>query len=248
LVHQTKNPSAKEYFASNASEVDGIVGGGDILQLKIRLAGLLATNLVSDVVQQEHNYFDFESIINSNKILLVRVPKQSLGNHNTEFLGSMVLLMLHCVAEYQREKGLTPPEPYYVYIDEFQNFASPSFAKFIDGAAKRGLSYTLSHQTLGQISSDMVRAMREGIQNLISFQLGGTDAQLLGEALAPSFGAGDVMNLGVRQFYIRMTVDSQPTAPFSGETDFVSYPEQNFAEAIVRASRSKVSDRERGGS
>ncbi|MCI5065564.1 hypothetical protein MRY87_07565 [bacterium] len=234
--------AAREYFSIHRSEVENLLALEEIQLLKKKLGTLLAANLISDVFQQEQDLFPLRKIIEERKILIIRAPKQTLGNDNTRFVGSLLLLLVHTIAEYRREKGLVDPsrDSFLVYLDEFQNFASPALVSWFESAPKRGLSYTISHQTLGQLDEELLKSLRESLKNLIAFQLGGSDAVAMSDALSPSFGANDVMHLNVRRFYIRMTLNREPVSPFSAETEEVTPFEEDYREEIIAASRTKV--------
>ncbi|NBW41763.1 ATP-binding protein [bacterium] len=217
IITKSLETEAKEYFSRNKAQLDELLKQEFFLRLRAELSMLLATNYVSDVMQQEENAYDFPQIVRDKKIFIARLPKQMLGTKNTSLLGSLLLALIDSAAEfYAGQKSMA--EPFYVYIDEFQNFASNSFVSQLSSAKEKGLSYTIVHQTLGQIPKEIQTIIKSKIENFIAFQLGGSDATFMSEIFREEFTANHLMHLDFRHFYALMTMSGDSVKPFSGRT------------------------------
>ena len=230
FISQHREQSIREFFTLHCPDLDVLLQGDFFRRLQLQLSTLLATNFISNILHQEQNVYDFFEIVNGRKILIARLPKQMLGSENTNFLGSLIVTLLDTAAESLRERAQMGEECFYVYIDEFQNFASKSFMAHLSTAAEKHLSYTLVHQTVGQIPEGVRALLKTKIQNFISFQLGGSDAQFIGDIFSEQFAPEHLMQLDFRQFYARLTLNGQAVKPFSGRTLEVESDEENMYE------------------
>jgi hypothetical protein len=218
FIAGNSEPSVREFFSFHCPDFDALLGGDFFLQLRLQLATLLATNFISDVLQQEQSIYDFAQIVGERKLFIARLPKQMLGSESTNFLGSLILLLIDTAAESLNARRKATEDLFYVYIDEFQNFASRSFIPQLSSASEKHLSYTLAHQTVGQIPEDVRALVTSKIQNFITFQLGGSDAGFMKDIFSERFSPTHLMQLDFRHFYTRMTMNGDVTKPFSGRT------------------------------
>ncbi|MBT7736172.1 TraM recognition domain-containing protein, partial [Candidatus Peregrinibacteria bacterium] len=128
-------------------------------------------------------------------------------------------------------------EDFYFYVDEFQNFATDTFAEILSEARKYALNLTIAHQYMGQLSGFVKKTVFGNVGSLISFRVGADDAAALAEEYTPIFKERDIINLGVREFYCKMSVDGEIREAFSARTLFVKKPEENFVPEIIENSR-----------
>lgn len=218
FIAQNAEPSVREFFSLHCPDFDTLLKGDFFLQLQLQLSTLLATNFISDVLHQEQNIYDFAQIVREGKMFIARLPKQMLGSESTNFLGSLILSLIDTAAESLDTRKRTSEDLFYVYIDEFQNFASRSFIPQLSTASEKHLSYTLVHQTVGQIPEDVRALLTTKIQNFITFQLGGSDAGFMKNIFADQFSPTHLMQLDFRHFYTRLILNGQTVKPFSGRT------------------------------
>ncbi|RMG44310.1 MAG: hypothetical protein D6719_02080 [Candidatus Dadabacteria bacterium] len=211
----------------------------EIIRLANVLSGLLATNMISSVLGHSDSSVNFTEILNQNKILLVKVPKHHLGKENAVLLGSLFLALINSAAAARAMRPRRLLRDFYIYIDEFQNFATESFNRSLEQAHKRKISFTVAHQMAGQLPESVSAMLRGLVGNLIAFQLGGEDAAVMEETFAPSFSRADLINLSVRSFYIRMAIDGVLQEPFSGKTIELLCGERSAALTNLAVSRQK---------
>lgn len=129
---------------------------------------------------------------------------------------------------------------FYLYVDEFQNVVTETFENILSEARKYGLNLTVAHQYMGQLIPKVQAAVLGNVGSIVIFRVGGDDAVALKPEMAPVFDVKDMINLGVREFYIKMTIDGESYDPFSAETLAVlPAPHRSFRKEIIAASRRK---------
>ncbi len=239
ILEQAGPEVVDNFFSNNEEFVNSVLTSPQIFQLNRLLGRLIATNTVSRVLETPENAFNFKQIVRENAITLIRLPKESLGGMSVSLVGSMVIGLIHLALRDPAVKSSHPDKRYFLYIDEFQNFASLSFVKLLESAEKDGISYTLAHQTLGQLSIPVQECSKRSIENRVSFQLGGIESELMQAMLGDPVDYRDVMNLDARTFMAQMTIAGEKQNAFCGRTLDVSYPEESFAKESIAASRER---------
>lgn len=129
---------------------------------------------------------------------------------------------------------------FYLYIDEFHNIVTETFENILSEARKYGLNLAVAHQYVGQLMPRVQAAVLGNVGSLITFRVGGDDAVKLKPEFAPIFDVKDMINLGIGEFYIKMTIDGESYDPFSAETlRVLPPPHQSYKKEIYAASRRK---------
>ena len=125
----------------------------------------------------------------------------------------------------------------FLYIDEFQNFATTAFSNILSEARKYRLNLTAAHQYIQQLPAEVRAAIFGNIGNIVSFRVGGEDAQILVKEYEPVFTVNDFLNLDIRNFFIKMSIDGTTAQPFSAMTITLNKPIENKLEKVIEASR-----------
>lgn len=243
VVSRSTDESVRRFweveFASRRSEFEA----GPVSQLLNRLDELLATDMMRNILGQPTNSFDFREFIDNRKIVLFKISKGVLGAENASLLGSLIVWKLYEAAMSRADTSVEARQDFYFYVDEFQNFASSSFGEILSESRKYRLCMTFANQYLGQFAGDVKASVFGNIANLISFRTGAEDAGAIANELKPRFAPDDLLNLPLREFYIKMSVDGEVQESFSGRTLDLVMPtnsSQNAA-AIIEASRKRYS-------
>lgn len=214
---------------------------GDISRILNKLDQLLATDMVRNIVGQPMNLFDFREFMDSRKIVLIKVSKGILGAENAQLLGSLIIAKVYEAAMSRADIPSESRQDFYFYVDEFQNFATESFGEILSESRKYRLSLTFANQYLGQLPASTRQTVFGNVGNILAFRVGGGDAAVLADEFKPRFSAEDIMNLGARDFYVKMSIDGEVQEAFSGRTLELHTPleSEHFAKECVRLSRSK---------
>ncbi|MGI6524156.1 MAG: helicase HerA domain-containing protein [Bdellovibrionota bacterium] len=218
---------------SEAHQADAIIPLIDVLR------HFLSSDMIRNIVGQPVNRFDFRSIMDNKKILLVKVSKGLLGDENATLFGSLVVSKIYQAAMSRADIPQEERKDFYFYIDEFQTFASENVKDMLAESRKYHLNLTLAHQFLKQLPSDVSNTIFGNVGNFVTFCVSGDDAGTVSRELSNEFDLVSLTSLPLREFYVKMLVNDKPTKPFSGTTLTIKYPDNNCADECVNASRSK---------
>ena len=186
-----------------------------------------------NIIGQSKSAFDFRKCMNEGKILLINLAKGEIGEENSSFLG-LVLIPKILIAAMSRSD--TPEEQrrdFYLYVDEFQNFATPDFAQILSEARKFRLNLCVANQFIGQMEDEVKQAIFGNVGTLIAFRVGVTDAQYLVHELSPVFSQDDLLNVERYHVYVKTIVQNEPMPPFSMNLTKDLYKEQELANPKV---------------
>ena len=196
-----------------------------VIPILNRIDELLSTDMVRNILGQGRNLFNFRKFIDERKIVLMKLPKGVLGQHNCSLLGSMLIAKIYEAAMSRTDISPEAREDFNLYIDEFDSFATETFDEILTESRKFGLCLTIAHQFLGQLPASVQKGVIGSVANLISFRIGGNDAAILAQELKPRFSAEDLVNLGLREFYIKMSINGEVQEAFSGKSLDMEYPQ-----------------------
>lgn len=241
VVSRSSDEAVRRFWEVEFPARRGEFEAGPISQLLNKLDELLATDMIRNILGQPTNTFDFRDFIDSRKIVLFKISKGVLGAENASMLGSLIIWKLYEAAMSRADQAVEQRQDFYFYVDEFQNFATPSFGEILSESRKYRLCLTFANQFLGQLPAGVSDTVFGNIANLISFRVGSEDSGAIANEFKPQIGKDDLLNLGLREFYVKMSVDGEVQEAFSGETLDVETPPLNesFAKECVAHSRSK---------
>ncbi|MEK7195262.1 MAG: type IV secretory system conjugative DNA transfer family protein, partial [Patescibacteria group bacterium] len=183
-------------------------------------------------------------IMDKGKILIVNLAKGRIGEDNSALLGAMVITRLQLAAMSRVEIPETKRMDFFLYVDEFQNFATESFANILSEARKYRLSLILAHQYIGQLVHDKNTRVRDAIfgnvGTIISFRIGAVDAEFVEKEFLPEFNENDLVNLAKANTYVKLMIDGVASRPFSAETlPPQKPPVVSYRDVIVKNSRER---------
>jgi len=210
-----------------------------ITPLLNKVGQFVATNMIRNIIGQPVNRFNIREIMDKKKILLMKVSKGLLGEENSSLIGAMIVTKIYQAAMSRADTPEEKRDDFYFYVDEFQNFATDTFAEILSEARKYRLNLTIAHQFVGQLNDKMIKTVFGNVGSMISFRVGAEDAAILEQEYTPTFKVRDIINLAVRDFYIKMSINGEVRKPFSGRTMDVMMPAENSSKEIIAASRSK---------
>ena len=208
-----------------------------IMPILNKIGQFVSNSIIRNIVGQEENKVVMPEIMDNRKILLVKLPKGILGEENTSLLGSMVITKIYQAALARADIPENQRVPFYLYVDEFQNFATDTFSNILSESRKYRLSLTVAHQYVSQLSELIRKTVFGNIGSIISFRLGPEDAILLEQEFEPRFKAADITNLGVREIYLKLSIDEEVKEAFSARTLNMPESKTNFKEQIITHSR-----------
>lgn len=241
IVRKAHDESVKRFWLREFAARRQDFEEGPISRLLNRLDELLAVETMRNVLGQTSNLFNFREFMDSRKIVLLKISKGVLGSENANLLGSLLIWKVYEAAMSRANIPASDREDFFFYVDEFQNFATESFTEILSESRKYNLCLTFANQFLGQLPGNVRKTVFGNISNLLSFRVGADDADAVAAEFRPQFGSDDLINLPLRDFFVKMSIDGQVQDAFSGRTLDLVYPpaEESFAEECIAHSRKK---------
>lgn len=244
IINNCKDPVVRAFWISEYEEWQDKFRSEAIAPIQNKVGQFLSTGLVRNVVGQSRSTIDIFRMMNERKIFLVNVSKGRIGEDNSALLGAMLITKIQLSAMERVRIPEDERKDFYLYVDEFQNFATDSFAGVLSEARKYRLNLIIAHQYIGQlVSGDMSTKVRDAVfgncGTMIIFRVGASDAEFLEPELEPEFVIQDIVNLPNYHFYIRLMVGGTTARPFSAHTipPFKSNVDAPGEKAIVEHSR-----------
>jgi len=237
IVSRIKDNVVKNFWVSEFAAWSEKFDAEAITPLLNKVGQFVATNMIRNIIGQPKNKVNIRDVMDSQKILLMKVSKGLLGEENSSLLGSMIITKLYQAAMSRADEKEEFRKDFYFYVDEFQNFATDTFAEILSEARKYKLNLTIAHQYMGQVSDTIKKTVFGNVGSIVNFRVGADDAGLLAEEYTPIFKARDIINLGVREFYCKMSVDGEIREAFSGKTLTVPKMSGEFVQEIINNSR-----------
>ena len=211
-----------------------------IIPLVNKLGQFLSNPLLRNIFGQRENKVDLEDIMNGEKILLINLSKGKLGEENSSFFGSMFITKIKQAGMARAAIPERSRKNFYLYVDEFQNLVTETFENLLAESRKYGICLTMSHQYMSQLIERVQAAVLGNVGSMVVFRVGGDDALRLEGEMTPIFKAKDMINLGVQEFYIKMTIDGETYDPFSADTlKVLPSPHSSLRTEIIAESRKK---------
>ena len=237
IVGRIKDNVVKNFWVSEFAGWSEKFDAEAITPLLNKVGQFVATNMIRNIIGQPKNKFDIRDVMDNQKIILMKVSKGLLGEENSGLLGAMIITKLYQAAMSRADMKEEDRKDFYFYVDEFQNFATETFAEILSEARKYRLNLTIAHQYMGQLSSFVQKTVFGNVGSIVSFRVGADDATALAEEYNPIFKERDIINLGVREFYCKMSVSGEIREAFSGRTITVPKVEESFVSEIIETSR-----------
>lgn len=210
-----------------------------ISPIQNKVGQFLNSELIRNIVGQARSTIKTDEIINSGKIFFVNLAAGRIGANNTALLGAMIISQLQFAAMRRVDIPEEQRKDFFVYADEFQNFATDSFAVILSEARKYRLDLTLTHQYIEQMPEQVREAVFGNIGTLVCFTVGPTDAVYLEKEFTPTFLAPDLIGLGRHEMYIKLQIEDMMSQPFSARSLPPMGDYLGTRERAVKASRDK---------
>ena len=207
-----------------------------------KVGAFTANPVIRNIIGQPKSTFNIREIMDSGKILIVNLSKGLIGEDNAGILGSFLVTKIQLAAMSRSDiPDIKDRRPFYLYVDEFQNFATDSFATILSEARKYGLNLTVANQYINQMTDTVRGAVFGNVGTMISFRVSAEDAQILAQQFQPQFEAADLLQMHNRHFIINMVIKGEKTPAFSATTLNLPPPQVDNSAAIITHSREEYS-------
>lgn len=203
-----------------------------------KVGAFTANPIIRNIIGQSKSSFDVRKIMDEGKILVVNLSKGLIGEDNAGILGAFLVTKVQLAAMSRSDiPDAADRRPFYLYVDEFQNFATDSFAVILSEARKYGLNLTVANQYISQMTDSVRDAVFGNVGTTISFRVSADDAPILSKQFEPTFDQSDLIQMNNRHFVISMIINGEKVPAFSATTlSLPKTPQDNF-DKIVESSR-----------
>ena len=184
-----------------------------------KVGAFTANPIIRNIIGQPKSTFNIRQIMDEGKILIVNLSKGLIGEDNAAILGSFLVTKIQLAAMSRSDiPDIRDRRPFYLYVDEFQNFATDSFATILSEARKYGLNLTVANQYISQMNETVRDAVFGNVGTMISFRVSADDAPILAKQFEPNFESVDLLQMHNRNFVINMVIGGEKTPAFSART------------------------------
>lgn len=202
-----------------------------------KVGAFTANPLVRNIIGQPRNSFNIRQIMDERKILIVNLSRGQVGEDNAALLGALLVTKIQLASMSRADVPADQRIPFYLYVDEFQHFATDSFATILSEARKYALNLTVANQYIAQMSQDVKDAVFGNVGSMVAFRMGADDARSMQRYFEPKFEEYDLVHMNNRNFVINMTIDGEKTPAFSATTLDLPPPPPSQINDIVENSR-----------
>jgi len=243
IIGNLKDPVVKAFWVHEYEQWREQFRNEAIAPIQNKVGQFLSTSIIRNVVGQSKSTIDIFKIMNEGKIFLVNVSKGRVGEDNSALLGGMIITKIQLAAMERVRIPENERRDFYLYVDEFQNFATDSFANILSEARKYRLNLTIAHQYTAQLSNENGTAVRDAVfgnvGTMIIFRVGADDAEFIEKEFEPEFTAQDLVNLPNFHIYLKLMIDGVTSRPFSASTlpPMKIDPSAGVKEKIIESSR-----------
>lgn len=245
IVDNIKDPMVRVFWTDEYANYDQKYVKEAVAPIQNKVGQFLSSAIIRNIVGQPKSTIDLREIMDNRKILLMDLSKGKVGEENAALLGAMIITKLQ-LAAMSRVDMLEHERPdFYLYVDEFQNFATESFATILSEARKYHLNLIMGHQYIGQLTptKDNTRlrdAIFGNVGTMICFRVGAADAEYLETEFAPVYTPNDLVNLPKYHILLKLMINGVASEPFSARSIPVN-PDfrTDNAEKVVRVSRER---------
>ena len=210
-----------------------------IAPIQNKVGQFVTSPMIRNIIGHPKSTIDFRQMMDERKIIIANLSQGKLGEDNAALLGAMFITKMQLSAMsrvYQKEEERTD---FYLYVDEFQNFATQSFLKILSEARKYRLDLILANQYVGQVDKEVQKAIFGNVGSIVSFLVGAEDAKSLSFEYGKTYESEDFVNLGNYQMLLKMAIDGLTSSPFYAHSLPLPSNHNSNRDKVVRVSRER---------
>lgn len=239
IVSKLEDQVLKNFWENEFARMPDKMKAEAISPIQNKVGQFVSSKMIRNIIGQPKSSIDLEKIMNEGKILILNLSQGKLGEDNASLLGAMIITQIQLAAMNRAFMKEEERRDFFMYVDEFQNFATSSFVKILSEARKYRLSLTLTNQYIEQLDETIQKAIFGNIGTLISFVIGARDAYIISREFGELYAENDLVSLGQFEIVLKLSVNGATSAPFPAHTlPLPSVKNENRAK-IVQLSKEK---------
>lgn len=243
-VSKVKNPVVRSFWEHEYAHTGERERQEMIPYFSAKFGPFITNSIMRNTIGQTKSAFNFRKVMDEKKILLINLSKGKIGDLNTQLLGLIVVARLQMAAMSRVDIPEKERLDFYLYVDEFQSFATDSFCSILSEARKYRLGLIMAHQYIKQLEKRQDTSIRDAVfgnvGTICSFKVGADDAEYLAKEYAPVLTEQDVIGISNYKAYMKLSINNATSRPFSLETIYdLSNANPKIGEIIRQYSKMK---------
>ena len=238
VMEKVTDPIVRSFWEREFARYNARFATEAIAPIQNKIGQFISNPLIRNIIGQKESKIDIRKIMDEGKILLANLSKGMVGEDNSSLLGALLVTKIQLAAMGRIDIPENERKDFYLYVDEFQNFSTESFASIFSEARKYRLDLVLAHQYIAQLNEQVKDSIFGNVGTLVSFRVGPEDAELLEKYFVPEFSQEDLINLPNYNFYVKLMINGILSKGFSAmNIPPSSLPRQSFIQEIIKYSR-----------
>jgi len=218
VLEKVSDPVVRSFWIDEYENYNEKFRTEAISPIQNKIGQFLSSSVIRNIVGQPRSTIDLREIMDSHKILLLNLSKGRVGEDNSGLLGAMMITKMQLAAMSRIDTPEEERQDFFLYVDEFQNFATESFANILSEARKYRLNIIIAHQYIEQLGDVVKAAVFGNVGTMILFRVGAEDAEFLAKEFGPTFTEEDLVSLPKYHIYLKLMIDGVTSDPFSAVT------------------------------
>jgi hypothetical protein len=221
-VSHVKNPVVKSFWTNQMAKTGAREKAEIIPYFAAKFGQFITNGMLRNIIGQTKSAFDFTEVMQNGKILFMNLSKGATGDINSKLLGLIIVSKIQVAALRRQKLATADRRDFFLYIDEFQNYVTDSIESILSEARKYRLSLNIAHQYMSQIDTsgqkkgvNLKDAVLGNVGTMMCYKIGAQDAEVMGKEMSPNFTEQDLVNIDKFKAVMKLSVDTQPSAPFS---------------------------------
>jgi CxxC-x17-CxxC domain-containing protein len=240
IIEKVKDPVVRTFWVKEFSRYSQRYETEATAAIQNKIGQFISSPLIRNIIGQPKSTIDMRKVMDERKIIIMNLSKGRIGEDSSRLLGALLVTKLQLAAMSRVDIPEKDRADFILYIDEFQNFSTDSFATILSEARKYRLSLVLAHQYVAQMEEKVRDAVFGNVGTMIVFRVGAEDGEFLETEFSPEFTTHDLVNLGKKNIYVKLMIDGVTSRPFSAETLKPATPlERNYEPEIIDFSRNQ---------
>jgi len=239
IIGNVTDPVVRQFWLKEFASYNEKYAQEAVAPIQNKIGQFLSASVIRNIVAQVKSTINIREIMDSGKIFIVNLSKGRIGEDSSRLLGGLIITKLQLSAMERVDMAEKERLDFYLYVDEFQNFAVESFAGILSEARKYRLCLTIAHQYIAQLTDEVREAVFGNVGTIISFRVGSPDAKYMETEFAPRFLPEDIINLPKYNVYLKLLIDGVTSQPFSAITLPPISQKTDSEERVIKVSRER---------
>lgn len=229
----------KNFWLNEYNKMPARLRSEAISPIMNKVGQFVTSPMIRGIIGHSHSTIDLEDFMDNGKIIICNFSQGKLGEDNAALLGAMFITRMQLAAMNRVRVAEEKRKDFYLYVDEFQNFATEAFVKILSEARKYRLNVCVANQYVGQLPEDIQKAIFGNTGTLTSFLVGAQDASLLSREFGKEYEEEDLVKLGNFQIVLKLAIDNLTSTPFYSLTLPLLKCRNKNREKVLRLSRER---------